>query len=64
METPYHAADGADALILATEWEAYRLLNLQELVGRMSTPILVDARNMFNPEDARMAGFTYFGVGR
>lgn len=64
VENPYEAADGADALILATEWEEYRSMNLQELAGRMCTPVLVDARNMFKPEEARLAGLTYLGVGR
>lgn len=64
VENPYEAADGADALILATEWEEYRSMNLQELAGRMCTPVLVDARNVFKPEEARLAGLTYLGVGR
>ncbi|TDA64541.1 MAG: UDP-glucose/GDP-mannose dehydrogenase family protein [Clostridia bacterium] len=64
VENPYEAADGADALILATEWEEYRSMNLQELAGRMCTPVLVDARNVFKPEEVRLAGFTYLGVGR
>lgn len=64
VENPYEAADGADALILATEWEEYRSINLQELACRMCTPVLVDARNVFKPDEARLAGLTYLGVGR
>jgi len=64
VEDPYEVADGADAVVLATEWEEYRSIDLQELAIRIYTPVLVDARNMFKPEAVRQAGFTYLGVGR
>lgn len=64
VASPYQAADGADALLLATEWEAYKALDLARLAGQMRSAILVDGRNLFSPDQARAAGFTYMGVGR
>ena len=59
-----HAAEQADALLLVTEWAEFAALNLAELAARMKTPILVDGRNLFNPEAAWAAGFDYAGIGR
>jgi len=64
IENPYKMAEGADALVLATEWEEYRSLKLSKLAGCMREPVLVDARNFFSPDEARQAGFNYLGVGR
>ncbi len=61
---PYSLAQGADALVLATEWREYRHLDLGRLAASMRTPVLLDGRNVFDPQQARQAGFTYFGVGR
>lgn len=63
-ESPYEAAAGADALILATEWDEYRYLDLKELARRMRNPVLVDGRNIYQREEAEDAGLTYMGVGR
>lgn len=63
-DDPYTLAEGCDALILATEWETYRNLNLALLAKRMNQAVLVDGRNFFDPEHARKAGFIYMGVGR
>lgn len=63
-DDPYQLATGADALVLATEWREYRDLDLERLARLMRTPVLVDGRNLFAPEAARRAGFTYLGVGR
>jgi UDPglucose 6-dehydrogenase len=57
------AAD-ADALVVVTEWEEFRGLDLAALARSMATPILVDGRNLFAPEAAMAAGFDYTGVGR
>ncbi|MBE3581284.1 MAG: UDP-glucose/GDP-mannose dehydrogenase family protein [Thermoanaerobacteraceae bacterium] len=62
--SPYQVADGADAVLLATEWDEYRSLDLKELARRMRTPVLVDGRNIYRPEEARAAGLLYMGVGR
>ena len=61
---PYALASGAEALVLATEWPQYRCLDLARLAGAMCTPVLLDGRNLFNPEEVRSAGWTYIGIGR
>jgi UDPglucose 6-dehydrogenase len=61
---PYTLASGAEALVLATEWPQYRHLDLARLAGMMRTPVLLDGRNLIDPEEARRAGWTYMGTGR
>jgi len=62
---PYHAAEGCHALIIATDWEEFRTLDLARLRERMATrPVLVDGRNVLEPTEARRHGFTYLGIGR
>lgn len=60
----YSTAEGSDVLVLATEWNQFRNLNLEKLKGLMRRPILVDLRNIYEPERVRTLGFTYCGVGR
>ena len=57
------AASGADALALITEWNEFRGLDLAALARAMSRRVLVDGRNLFKPEAARVAGFDYCGIG-
>ncbi|MDX9722487.1 MAG: UDP-glucose/GDP-mannose dehydrogenase family protein [Myxococcota bacterium] len=64
FEDPYALAEGADALVVATEWDDYRDLDLQRLASIMKTPVLIDARNLFEREEAERAGLRYAGVGR
>ncbi len=54
----------ADALVLVTEWPEFKLLDLTDLASRMAHPVLVDGRNLFDPDTARRAGFDYAGIGR
>jgi UDPglucose 6-dehydrogenase len=54
----------SDALVLVTDWPEFKRLNLQEMAGRMAHPVLIDGRNLFNPDAARNAGFDYAGIGR
>lgn len=61
---PYAAAEGADALALVTEWDAFRALDLGRLAGLMAHPVLIDLRNIYKPEEARALGFAYSSVGR
>jgi UDPglucose 6-dehydrogenase len=61
---PYTAAAGAHAVILATDWDEFRSLDLPRLNSVMAGNIFFDARNLLNPEDVRAIGFQYFGVGR
>jgi UDPglucose 6-dehydrogenase len=54
----------ADALVVVTEWEEFRRLELPALAAAMTTAILVDGRNIFSPDEAAEAGFDYVGIGR
>jgi UDPglucose 6-dehydrogenase len=60
----YETARGADALVIITEWDAFRALDLQRLKGLLKTPILVDLRNIYPRKLAEDAGFSYTAVGR
>jgi UDPglucose 6-dehydrogenase len=61
---PYDCATGADALVIVTEWEAFRALNLQRLKAALRQPIIVDLRNIYLPADMRARGFAYRSIGR
>jgi len=63
-KTPLEAAEGADAVVIVTEWPELRNLALDELHGVMRTPFIVDGRNLLDPADVRAAGFVYEGIGR
>jgi len=63
-ESPYEAARGAEALLLLTEWNEYKNLDLGRLRDQMQVPVLIDGRNFFAPEQVREAGFSYAGLGR
>lgn len=63
-ESPYEAAKGADALVLLTEWEEYRSLDLERILKLMTAPVLIDGRNVFSPQMVRGLGFEYVSVGR
>lgn len=60
---PYQAAQGADAVIIATEWQEYVQLDLQRLKSYMNGNVLADGRNVLDPEKAQQAGLFYIGVG-
>ncbi len=61
---PYEACRGADAVALVTEWDAFRALDLKRIKSLVKAPVLVDLRNVYNPQEMREAGFTYIGIGR
>jgi UDPglucose 6-dehydrogenase len=63
-DNPYAVADGADALIVVTEWNEFRNLDLSRLMRSMRRPVLVDGRNIYDPVGMRDLGFVYRGVGR
>ncbi|MFC3076501.1 UDP-glucose dehydrogenase family protein [Phenylobacterium terrae] len=63
-EDPYAVAAGADALVLITEWDQFRALDLDRLKLLMNQPLMIDLRNVYRPEDMRVRGFTYVSVGR
>ena len=60
----YAAADGADALVIVTEWDEFRALDLDKLSAAMRGKVLVDLRNIYPRDEAEGAGLAYFGVGR
>jgi UDPglucose 6-dehydrogenase len=65
VENAYHAAQGADVLVILTEWNEFRALDLEKLARKMTTPRMADLRNIYNRDDVLAAGFeTYVGVGR
>ena len=64
-DDPYAAAVGADLLVILTEWNEFRALDLGRIAGSMASPRLADLRNVYSPRDARAAGFTHADfVGR
>jgi len=63
-EGPYDPAAGADALVVLTEWNVFRGLDLDRLKDEMRTPLLIDLRNIFDPEQVAAVGFAYTGIGR
>ncbi len=60
---PYECAAGADALVIVTEWDAFRALDLKRLGETLKSRVLVDLRNIYRPEEVRRLGFEYAGVG-
>jgi UDPglucose 6-dehydrogenase len=62
--SPLEAVDGAEALILATEWKEFLNIDLTEVKNRMHTALVFDGRNLFDPGTMRQLGFTYKGIGR
>ncbi len=60
----YEAASGADAVVIVTEWDAFRALDLPKLKAVMAAPVLVDLRNVYRRDDVEQAGFAYTAVGR
>ena len=63
-QDPYSCAEGADALVIVTEWNAFRALDLDRMKGLLNAPVLVDLRNIYRADDVRARGFSYTGVGR
>jgi UDPglucose 6-dehydrogenase len=64
VENAYEAAIDADGIVLMTEWNQYRALDLEQLKSRMKTPVFIDLRNIYDPVTMKKAGFHYTGVGR
>ena len=63
-KTPYDAAEDADALIVVTEWNEFRNLDMRKVKTSMKNPIMIDGRNIYEPTEMKSIGFTYTGVGR
>jgi len=62
--SPLAACDGADALVVVTEWQEFRSPDFDELKRRLKSPLVFDGRNLYNPPEVRAAGLEYFGIGR
>jgi UDPglucose 6-dehydrogenase len=60
----YDVAEGADALVLATEWNQFRRLDLQRIKEQLKNPVFIDLRNVYDPDQMKRLGFIYSGVGR
>jgi UDPglucose 6-dehydrogenase len=60
----YDCARASHALVIVTEWEQFRALDLKEMASIMATPVIVDLRNIYSPEEVTRNGFHYCGVGR
>ena len=63
-QDPYSCAQGADALVIVTEWDAFRALDLDRLKSEMAAPVMIDLRNVYDPQTLAAAGFTYISIGR
>jgi UDPglucose 6-dehydrogenase len=63
-EDEYEAASGSDALVVVTEWNQFRRLDIDRLKEAMREPNIIDLRNIYEPETIRAAGFKYLGMGR
>ena len=63
-DDPYAVAKGADVLVIITEWDQFRALDLGRIKGLMNAPVMVDLRNIYKPTDMRAMGFTYASIGR
>lgn len=63
-DSALEAVTGADAVVLVTEWDEFRALDLADIAGLAARPLLIDGRNFFAPDKAREAGLDYIGIGR
>jgi UDPglucose 6-dehydrogenase len=63
-DDPYQVAEGADGLILVTEWNEFKQLDMARVKALMRQPVLIDGRNIYDPKRMVEMGFTYRGMGR
>jgi UDPglucose 6-dehydrogenase len=61
---PYEAAEGADAIVIVTEWDEFRVLDWERLLATVEHPLIIDGRNVFAPEEISRNGFRYASIGR
>ena len=61
---PYEAAQGADAILILTEWNEFKQVDFQKLKAIVKQPLLIDGRNMYDPREMAEKGFVYHGIGR
>ena len=58
------ALDGADALVICTEWKAFWSPDFDDILARLKNPVIIDGRNLYNPAQLRELGIEYYGIGR
>jgi len=63
-KSPYEAVEGANSLVIITEWDEFKKLDMKKIKELMDNPIIVDGRNVFEPADIKKLGFEYYSVGR
>ena len=63
-ERAYDALDGADALVVVTEWNTFREPDFAKMRTLLKSPVVFDGRNVYSPEQMRALGFTYLSIGR
>ncbi|MCE5181900.1 MAG: UDP-glucose/GDP-mannose dehydrogenase family protein [Betaproteobacteria bacterium] len=64
VEAPMDALAGADALVIVTEWQVFRVPNFAAVKASLKEPVIFDGRNLYEPKDVRAAGIEYFAIGR
>jgi len=64
VSDPYEAADGVDALLVITEWNEFIHVDLERIHKHMNNPVVIDGRNIYEPEKMKRLGFKYRGIGR
>jgi UDPglucose 6-dehydrogenase len=64
FENGYDALDGADALVILTEWQEFRNPDFELIAKKLKQPVIFDGRNLYDPEVARKAGIKYHSIGR
>jgi len=63
-ETPYEAAEGADAIFIATEWPEFRTPDFEKLGSSLKNKVIFDGRNLYDLPQMKELGYTYFSIGR
>jgi len=61
---PYEVAKDADALVILTEWNEFKELDLKKIKELLKQPLIIDGRNIYNPEELKKEGFKYISIGR
>ena len=64
FENKYDALNGADGLLVMTEWKQYRAPDFEEIKSRMKVPVIFDGRNLYNTKKVLEQGFTYYAIGK
>lgn len=64
VDGPYETLDDADAVVIITEWDEFRALDIERVKSTMKTPLMIDLRNIYRPEEMAEAGFDYHSIGR